>query len=354
MNASKSVGRWLFIGLIMVFFQVLIGGITRLTESGLSITKWEIISGTIPPLSDEAWAKEFDLYKTTPQYKQINEGMKLADFKFIYFWEYIHRFWARIMGFVFIIPFIIFWLKGFIIKKLMNHLFVVILLAILAASFGWIMVASGLIERPWVDAYKLSLHLCIAFAVFSALWWTYLQHTYNYPLAANTSVFSDKVFLLFVLLVIVQIFLGGMMSGMKIAVVYPSWPLMNGEWIPSVLADNTQWTWNNLHEYDKNEFAPAFIQFMHRGTAYLIAFIFVILSFREYRFKDSVNYTPDRNLAFWMIGLVLCGQVLLGITTVLTSIGKVPVWIGVAHQGGALFLLMAIIYFIFVTNKKLH
>lgn len=354
MITNKSVGHWLFIGLIMVFIQVLVGGITRLTESGLSITKWEIISGTIPPLTDEDWVKEFDLYKSTPQYQQINEGMTLTDFKFIYFWEYIHRFWARIMGLVFIIPFIIFWLRGLITKRLMNHLLLVILLAVLAASFGWIMVASGLIERPWVDAYKLSLHLCIAFAVFSALWWTYLQQKYNFPAASDVSVFSVKTFALFFILVIVQIFLGGMMSGMKIAVVYPSWPMMNGEWIPSALADRAQWSWKNLHEYDKNEFAPAFIQFIHRGTAYLLVILFLMLVFMRNRSKESASKSPGINFAFWLIGGVLSAQVLLGITTVLTSIGKVPVWIGVAHQGGALFLLMAVIYFIFVTNKKLH
>lgn len=354
MFTRRTVRLWLFIGLVMVFIQVLVGGITRLTESGLSITKWEIISGTIPPVSDADWEKEFELYKSTPQYKEINEGMSMEDFKFIYFWEYIHRFWARIMGFVFIIPFLIFWRKRLISKPLMNHLLLVILLAILAASFGWIMVASGLIERPWVDAYKLSLHLCIAFAVFSALWWTYLQEKYNYPVRSIVSVFSDKLFFCFFIVVVIQLFLGGMMSGMKIAVVYPSWPTMNGEWIPSVLHDTGNWSWKNLHAYDKNEFAPAFVQFIHRGTAYLIILLFGFLGFKWIKTKSLILATQESISAFRWMGIVLVAQVLLGIITVLASVGKVPVWIGVAHQGGALLFLTSVIYFIFVTNKKLH
>jgi len=158
-NYLPSVKIWLFIGLVMIFVQVLLGGITRLTGSGLSITKWEIVTGILPPMSQEAWQAEFDLYKATPQYQKINEGMSLSEFKFIYFWEYIHRLWARMMGFVFIIPFVVFLFKGHLDKALIKRLGGVVLMAAIVASFGWIMVASGLEDRPWVNAYKLSLHL---------------------------------------------------------------------------------------------------------------------------------------------------------------------------------------------------
>lgn len=166
---------WLFTGLIFLFFQVVIGGITRLTGSGLSITKWDIVTGTFPPMSEETWIEEFELYKKTPQYHKINAGMSISAFKWIYFWEYLHRLWARTMGFVFLIPFLIFYRKKLISNHLLRRLGVVILLAMLAATFGWIMVASGLVNRPWVNAYKLSFHLCIALSVYTALLWTYLE-----------------------------------------------------------------------------------------------------------------------------------------------------------------------------------
>ena len=165
-NSSKSfsgwVKVWLLVGIIMIFFQVVIGGVTRLTGSGLSITKWEIILGTFPPVNAQQWMEAFDLYKATPQYQQINEGMNLKEFKFIYFWEYFHRLWARLMGFVFLIPFLLFYFRGFFDKWLTKRLVIVFLLAALVASFGWIMVASGLIHRPWVNAYKLTMHLSLA------------------------------------------------------------------------------------------------------------------------------------------------------------------------------------------------
>ena len=149
----------------MVFIQILLGGITRLTGSGLSITRWEIVTGTIPPLNQVDWNEAFDLYKATPQYQKINEGMSLDRFKFIFFWEYFHRVWARLMGFVFLIPFIIFLVRKSLSQKLIKRLIVVIAIAAAAAVFGWIMVASGLIHRPWVNAYKLTIHLSLGIAL---------------------------------------------------------------------------------------------------------------------------------------------------------------------------------------------
>ena len=168
MKYNRIVKAWLIIGIIMLFFQIIIGGVTRITGSGLSITKWEIVTGTFPPLTESKWQEEFDAYKKTPQYQKINKGMMLgsvfdsSSFKFIYFWEYFHRLWARLMGFVFVIPLLFFYVKKWVDKKLLVKLSYVFLGATLAAFFGWIMVASGLKERPWVNAYNLSLHLGIA------------------------------------------------------------------------------------------------------------------------------------------------------------------------------------------------
>lgn len=354
MRANKQVQVWLFIGLFMVFIQILVGGITRLTESGLSITKWEVVSGTFPPMTDKSWTEEFNKYKETPQYKEINEGMDLAQFKFIYFWEYIHRLWARFMGFVFLIPFLYFVYKGWIDKKLYKDLSIVILLASLAAIFGWIMVASGLVQRPWVNAYKLSIHLLIACSVFGYLLWTFLKVYYSYPANENREKYGSgpRWVTTFLFVFILQLILGGMMSGMKIAVVYPSWPYMNGEFIPTVLMDGSQWSLKNLTHYDSNEFAPAFTHFFHRLIAYMLCIVYSILFFKFYQSDlQSIKHVLI-NKVIVVLGFVLLLQVILGISTVMNSQGKVPVSLGVAHQAGAVLVLATIIYFIFVVKKK--
>ena len=167
----RSVQLWLIVGLIMVVGQIVIGGITRLTESGLSITEWKPLSGAMPPLNEADWAVEFGKYQESPQYAKIFADISLSDFKFIYFWEWFHRQWARTMGLAFIVGFLVFWRKGYLNPPLMRRLGVVVLLAALAASFGWIMVASGLIDRPWVNAYKLTLHLALGLSLFAYLLW---------------------------------------------------------------------------------------------------------------------------------------------------------------------------------------
>lgn len=351
MKYSKKVVVWLFIGLIMVFIQVIVGGITRLTESGLSITKWEVISGTFPPLSENDWVQQFDLYKSTPQYKEINEGMDLDDFKFIYFWEYIHRFWARIMGLVFIVPFLYFFFKGYIDRVLLKNLSVVILFALLAATFGWIMVASGLVERPWVNAYKLSIHLMIAFSVYISLLWTFLcARDANPGIALPSENFKVLLWFVFILLVL-QIFLGGVMSGMKAAVVYPSWPDMNGVYLPDIIFDVSQWNIDNFNNYDKNPFMPALIHFLHRNTAYVLFIFGNILSYRFYRAGILLNNTNLR-MTGYSISIILILQVVLGVVTVISSKGSIPVFWGVMHQAGALVLLTAFVFAFFITRIK--
>ncbi len=337
----RAVKVWLIIGLIMVFGQVVIGGITRLTGSGLSITKWEIVTGTLPPLTAEAWEEEFDLYKATPQYQKINEGMSMSEFKFIYFWEYFHRLWARSMGFVFLIPFVIFWRKGWLDKPLMKDLGIVVLLAALAASFGWIMVASGLIDRPWVNAYKLTLHLSIAFVVFSYLLWTTFK-----VMQPNPDVFNNRSLrkwsLGITIVAAVQIVLGGIMSGTKAALYYPTWPDMRGEWIPSLLLNTSNWNVENFVQYDATPFMVAFIQTAHRGVAYLLTFIGLWFFIKIIR-TSNVPRVFQIGAYLWITMLIT--QVLLGILTVVNSSGIIPVGLGVMHQGGALLLLAIALFF---------
>ncbi len=334
LKINRAVRVWLVIGLIMVFFQVVIGGITRLTGSGLSITEWDIVTGTIPPLNTAAWEVEFEKYQATPQYKLINVGMSLYDFKFIYFWEYFHRLWARTMGFVFIIPFLFFWRKGWLPKPLMKRLGGVVMMAAVVASFGWIMVASGLVERPWVNAYKLTLHLSLAFILFSYLLWT-VFHTFN----ASREVIHNsnlKKFALFItILIAIQIMLGGLMSGMKAGLYYPTFPDMNGEVIPHILLETTEWNVDNLTKYDTKTFTPALVQVLHRMTAYLLTISVLAFFF----INRKTYYTKTFKVTNILLVTMLIIQILLGIFTVINCKGHIPVALGVFHQGGSLVLL---------------
>ncbi len=334
-----AVKVWLVTGLFMILMQVVIGGITRLTGSGLSITKWEIITGTLPPMNGQQWEEAFDLYKSTPQYQKINEGMSLSEFKFIYFWEYFHRLWARLMGFVFIIPFMIFLFKGWLDRPLLRRLGVVILLAAVVASFGWIMVASGLIERPWVNAYKLTMHLSLALILFSYLLWTTFKVIHPDPEVINTKVLKSGALVILIVLSL-QIILGGIVSGMKAALFYPTWPDMHGEIIPSVLFDPAQWTTDNFIHYDSTPFMAALVQSFHRFTAYLLVIIGLWYFFRG--INASIPRLFKRSL-FVFMGLLII-QVLLGIFTLINSIGVVPVGLGVLHQGVALLLLAIVLF----------
>lgn len=354
MNTEKYSGKvltWLVIGLVMVFIQIVVGGITRLTESGLSITKWEVVEGTIPPLSQEDWQHEFDLYKNSPQYKQINEGMTMDDFKFIYFWEYIHRLWGRLMGFVFLIPFIYFLSRKMIDRDLIKRLSVVILFALLAAIFGWIMVASGLVDRPWVNAYKLSIHLIIALTVFSSLLWTILYARD----VTSLNIFRDRpiiknTYVLLAALIFFQITLGGILSGMRAATQYPTWPDMLGAYIPSVIFDLSNWSLINFTQYDSNPFMPALIHFLHRNTAYIVFAAGIFLGLRLYKCAVELSIARLKYASFMLIGVLIL-QVVLGILTLLGSQGSVPVWLGVMHQAGAVLVAGVMLYLFFILRR---
>lgn len=336
---STVVKVWLVTGLAMIFVQVVVGGITRLTGSGLSITEWEIVTGTLPPLSESGWEAAFDKYKATPQYEKINEGMTMGEFKFIYFWEYIHRLWARLMGLVFAIPLAIFWARGMVDRPLLKRLGVVFLLAALVASFGWIMVASGLIDRPWVNAYKLTMHLSLALILFSYLFWTTMQ-VVQPRVVDNGSRLLKRGALGVTAVGALQIVLGGIMSGMKAGLYYPTWPDMNGEAVPAVLLDSSNWIVENFVQYDASLFMPALVQLAHRTTAYLLTALVIWLAWHILRTAKA----PQLRVGAILLVSVLIMQVVLGVLTVLNCIGAVPVGLGVYHQAGALLLLSAILY----------
>lgn len=346
-HISRAVKIWMLTGLVMVFLQIVIGGVTRLTGSGLSITRWEIVTGSIPPIGEAEWLAEFELYKQTPQYQKINQGMALEDFKFIYFWEYFHRLWARLMFFVFVFPFGWFLWRGMLSRRLLPRMLVVVALAGLEGFFGWAMVASGLIKRPWVNAYNLTLHLSMGMVIFAYLLWTWFLAA-----APKRPEFSSVRLRRFgwsiVGVTFVQIALGAMMSGSKAGLFFPTWPDMNGEYLPAVLLDGSHWTAESFIQYDTNPFMPALLHFLHRGTAYVLTIMVLYFSWKMT--KEKISPLLRRSIG-WMLGM-LGVQVLLGIFTVINCKARIPVDLGVAHQAGAVFLLSVVLWVCYQLREK--
>lgn len=343
---SRVVKIWLVTGLVMIFMQIVIGGVTRLTGSGLSITRWEIVTGSLPPMTETAWVAAFDLYQQTPQYHKINKGMTLDQFKFIYFWEYFHRLWARLMFFVFIGPFAWFLWRGMLSKALKNWLLLVVLLAGLEGFFGWAMVASGLRERPWVNAYNLTLHLCMGVIIFASLLWTTFIAFNPRPGAWGLKDGKRKAWIIFGV-AFIQIALGAMMSGTKAGLLYPTWPDMAGYFLPPILLESRYWVADSFFQYDANPFMPTIIQFFHRNTAYLLTIMVLWFSWEAFRQKISVQ---NRRLIFGLLS-VLSIQVLLGIFTLINCVGSVPVALGVLHQAFAVLLLGMILLLCYNTSR---
>lgn len=341
---KKQVKIWLWIGFSMVLLQILIGGVTRLTGSGLSITKWEIVTGTLPPMNADQWIVEFDKYRATPQYQKINKGMSMEEFKFIYFWEYFHRLWARLMGFVFLIPAVLFWIRGFFPGWLKIRVVLIFVIAALVAAFGWIMVASGLVDRPWVNAYRLSLHLSLAVILLAYILWT-LMKTYNLKTFPHRRLYIGALFLN--IFIFIQVFLGGMVSGMRAALLYPTFPKMNGEWIPSLLFNSSMWKVENFIQYENSPFFPALIHTLHRLWAYFLIFFTAWFLYRTYQSISTRFLRYSQNLLIILFTL----QVLLGIMTVLNSSGIVPVFWGVSHQVVGVLLFNASLLLTFAFKK---
>jgi len=336
----KSVAVWLWVGVAMIFVQVVLGGITRLTGSGLSITKWDIVTGAIPPLNEADWSREFILYKQTPQYQQINVGMSMEEFKFIYFWEFIHRFWARLIGIVFLIPFLFFAFNKWLDRALYKDLSIAVLIGAAVAAFGWIMVASGLVDRPWVSAYKLTIHLNLALLLYAWMFWVALGKQSKEPrpdLKRWLNILS--------VFIIVQFVFGGLMSGMKACLYYPTWPDMHGEIFPKSLIDSSLWTKQSLIEYERG-FVPGLVQFAHRCFAYFICLVAVMIYWKFGRPSSPAHI----RLPIQLLLIFVIFQIVLGILTLINCIGKIPLAYGVAHQAMAILLLSNLIYI----QKKIH
>ena len=338
---NKIIGLWLLAGALMVFIQVMVGGITRLTGSGLSITEWNVVGGTLPPLTEHDWELSFDRYKKIPQFERINSSMTLQGYKHIFFWEWFHRLWARLMGVAFLIPFILFLIKKWLTKKFFWQLLFLFFLGGLEGAIGWIMVASGLSELTWVSPYKLTLHLLMALLISGFLLWMSL----GLLIEKSRRIFLPKMKNLSIavfILLIIQIGLGGMMSGIHAAVFFPTWPLYHGYLMPPTTFDNTE-SWHTILEN------PAFVQFFHRNIGYVIAgavVYFWILGSR----KKTKGFM--RTLQYFSL-LVVSIQILLGILILLNTHAEIPVWFGVMHQSVAWILFyLAVTRIFLLTGKK--
>ena len=341
-RSQRQIAYWLLIGVGMIIIQVLIGGITRLTESGLSITEWKPITGALPPLNDVAWQTEFDKYKVTDQFKYVHQHFTLSEFKFIFFWEWFHRTWARLMGLVFLFGFIYFLVKKKFDKGMVKPMAVLFILGGVQGFIGWFMVKSGLVpEKYFVGHVELTTHFIAALGLLCyTLWFALSLLIKEEQIVINTKL---KNFLLFILGVLFfQLIYGGFMAGLRAAVTAPTWPTINGSIIPAAI--------NELSPFAKNLVAnPITIHFIHRGLAYLLVLLISIWWFRS---KSIVNNKLFSRLRIAVLLLLLL-QVLLGILTLLNATYPTRlVLFGVSHQFVAMLLLMIIVSLLFIIRKK--
>ena len=328
----KPAVIWLLTGCIMIACMVVIGGITRLTGSGLSITEWEPIIGALPPMSEAAWQEAFSKYRLIPEFELVNSQMDLAGFKRIYFWEWLHRNWGRFMGLVFIVPFMVFWRKGLLKGWLMRRSIAILIGGGLVGALGWFMVKSGLADNPDVSHFRLAIHLCAAFTVFGMVLWTVFDiRTGKRAFAGDGSAAGGGARVLLVLLV-VQIIWGAFTAGLDAGRIYNTWPLMNGVFMPENVKAFGAF-WKDFADHKDG------VQFMHRNMAWLVATGFVAYALR---FR-SVAALPWNGL----LGAVLI-QFGLGVLTLLTHVHLV---LGVLHQLGALLLLAALLKAMHVTAR---
>jgi len=341
-QASKGVAVWLLIGVGMIVIQVLIGGITRLTESGLSITEWKPITGTLPPMNETAWQAEFDKYKVTDQFKYVHQHFSMAEFKSIFFWEWLHRVWARLLGLVFLFGFIYFLLKKQFSKDMIFPMVILFLLGGVQGFIGWVMVKSGLVpEQYFVGHVELATHFIAALGLLAYTLWFAMR----LRIAPNKMVVHAPLqkFLTGILVVfILQLIYGAFMAGMHAAIMAPTWPDINGKMMPATM-------WELTPAIKNIAFNPVMVHFIHRGLAYLVVVLVVIWWWKAKQMQGSRLF---QQLRLGLLLLVMV-QVVMGILTVTqaTYPGRL-VWLGVTHQFIAMLLVMVLTGLFFVLRKK--
>ena len=329
---KKKISHWLVSMFLIISIMIIIGGLTRLTDSGLSITEWQLFSGFLPPLNKFEWENYFNLYKEIPEFKLQNYSMTLQEFKVIFWWEWIHRFLGRLIGISFLTPLLFFSFKVGFIK--LKNLYIIFLLICFQGFIGWYMVSSGLVDRVDVSHFRLSLHLVIAFFILSLILWNYLK-----LLDFDTS--RDKINrylpIVFLILIFFQISIGAFVSGMDAGKIYNSWPLMGNNFFPD---DN-----KFINLFDLAAFSePSLVQFMHRNLAYLILLFYLITLFKIYKNKKKKFFKIIK-----LIGLILIIQITLGIFTLIHG---AQIFLSSMHQISSIFLVSSSVYFFYLNSKS--
>ncbi len=342
---QPAVVTWLWCVAGLVFAMIIVGGATRLTDSGLSITEWKPILGAIPPLSEADWLAAFEKYKQIPEYEQINSGMSLAAFKFIFWWEWAHRFLGRFIGLAYALPLAVFWFAGALPQGFKLRLLGVLLLGGLQGVIGWYMVMSGLVDRVDVSQYRLAMHLGLAFIIFACLVWLALDikslHRQEKDAQATSSWLRLSGYAL-VVLIVLQVLLGAFVAGTKAGLTYNTWPLMNGDFVPRGLWQLSPWYLNVFENISA-------IQFNHRIVAYVVlAFALVHALWATVK----VTGAPLVKATAWVVLVAIFAQAVVGIATLVLAEGAIPIGLGLVHQGGAAVVLGFVIWHLHTLHRS--
>lgn len=344
-KGQKAVANWIFIGVGMLLVQVILGGITRLTGSGLSITEWNVVTGALPPLNEQQWLTEFDKYKHTPQFLLLNSDFGISNFKFIFFWEWFHRFWARLIGVVFIVGFIYLLLKKYLKPAMVKPLLILFLLGALQGAIGWIMVKSGLTDdMVYVKPLKLALHFVFALGLICYAWWFALQLSVPVVQIVRMTVLRNCSWFILVVLFF-QLIYGALMAGHKAASAASTWPTINGSWVPGNL-------FSSAASFVENKIT---VHFIHRGLAYLLLLFTVIWTIYARRLRDASSFFEKTK---WIPLSIILLQVVLGIAAVLSSPSIIPNrwglfdWIAQLHQVVGMIYLLTMVWMLYLVRRE--
>lgn len=346
-RGHKAVSNWILIGVIMLLVQVVLGGVTRLTGSGLSITEWNVVTGALPPLTDQRWEEEFAKYRQTSQFQVLNADFTIQDFKFIFFWEWFHRFWARMIGVVFVVGFVYLMVKGYLKAEMVKPLLILFLLGALQGVIGWIMVASGLTgDAIYVKPTRLALHFIFALGLIAYAFWFALQLCVPASQRVKAPVIQKWTGWL-IAIAVVQLIFGALMAGHKAATAAPTWPDINGSYIPLGLWKGEEGLLNLIDN-------KITIHFIHRGLAYLILVLIIIYTVKIFRFPANTRaYKQGGKMPLLLVII----QVILGILSLLTSNQIVPnrwgtfEWMAQLHQVTGMLFLLSLVAMLYLTRK---
>ena len=331
-HGERQIAAWLIVCCVMVFLMIVVGGVTRLTHSGLSIVEWQPIVGTVPPMTDRQWQETFDKYKLTPEYQKVNVGMTISEFKGIFWWEYFHRLLGRLIGLVFFIPYLVFLMRRQVSGPLVWKLLGILVLGGLQGGVGWLMVKSGLVDDPRVSHYRLTAHLGLAFIIFAAMFWVALDLLFpRTATSMNPRLHGPaRAAAWLAALVFVSVLTGGLVAGIRAGFAYNTFPLMNGHIVPPEIFMLEPWHLNFFNNM-------ALVQFDHRLLAWLLALLVPWFWWNN----RGMELNPRARLAADLLLGTLAVQIALGISTLLLL---VPIALAAAHQAGAVLVFTAALF----------